>query len=201
MVGCAAPEAPGVGNAAPKAIDVQATLPEEGVSSTLALWEEGKAVHVGDSEQHAFEVFPKPSKAVESSDLPSQIVGKYKARSWSGGSRGFGVITLEGRVVLALATYDNTTLEQVQRLVQEYTGAIPEVAPRTVGVEGSEYWFWELGTQRLMICESSDYKNRIGVALAVGDEKLMDALRMNPLFAAKDLSRANELLAQTKPGK
>ncbi len=194
--GCAKPQGPGPTDVVIKPVDVQVTIPETGSESALAIFNEDRALRVGDSEKVAFEVFPRPGKAFEDDELPQQVGGKYKAHTWESTTQSFGVITLDSRVVLAMQSIDNASKEQADNLIQRYTQALSMVDPKVVGGTASTSLFWELGTQRLMICKSLDYKGRITLTVAVGDEKMMDLLRMNPVFAAKDQAQAAQILQQ-----
>lgn len=197
--GCGSNVAPGQASVVIKPVDVQVRLPAGGNQSALALFNGEVALRVGDPVKTAFEIFPKPPGAYEGTDLPQQVGGKdYKALYWDSGPLSFGVILTDERVVMAQEITENATAKMVDDEVSVYRKAIYMVEPKTiVGTEAS-YWFWELGTQRLMICKATDYKSRITLTTALGDENMMNVLRMSPVFAAKDAEQASQLLEQRK---
>lgn len=200
-LGCTNPQAPGPSDVVVKPVDVQVTLPDPENESALALFNDDRALRIGDSEKRAYDVFPRPSKAYDDDELPQQVGGRYRAHTWNAATQSFGVITLDNRVVLAMLTSKNVSTEQFNTTIQRYTDALNMVEPKLVPGEAAAYWFWELGTQRLMICRAADYKGRITMTVALGDEKMMDLLRMNPVFAAKDQAQAAQILQQQRSRK
>lgn len=165
--------------------------------ASLVLLADGKRIALGEVAGNALAVVPRPPGAFEFTDVPPGFRDGYAARGWEGNQGGFGVLTRDGRIVLAMRSWANASKEMIEETKAEYTKEIGRrIKPIDFGDENRGYRFWREGVTQLMMCWSPDVRGRTMLVVAVGDARVMAPLRMDPRNAAQDLARADELMAQ-----
>lgn len=183
------------GPAAPTELEVQ--VPGTPSSDALALLYGTAIVHVGDNSELAFQQFPRPKGAVESSDEPPVKIVGAKTAVWDKDQESFAVLSLDERVLVAVHTKPLAT--SVQVLLDRYTKKFGQ--PEFVSRGQVEYRFWdtpELG-QTLMLCWAPNASNTTLVTAAVGLTPVMREFRMDPSSAEADAMRASNLLSAQTP--
>lgn len=202
-VGCAPGEPePAAPAAAPTpVIKVEAIDPPSyDEQASLALMAGDKRIVLGELASNALAVFPRPPGAFEFAELPPGFAEGYAARGWEDLQGGFGLLTRDGRVVLAVRTWNNISDEMIADTKDEYAREIGRrIKPIDFGTAKSGYRFWRDSLTQLMICWSPDVRGRSALTVALGDARIMAPLRMDPRNAAQDLARADSLLAQLSP--
>ena len=177
--------------------------PNLATSTKLAIFRtiEGRpqAVKVGDSVDHAFELFPQPTGAIAVGELPkdfNQSVFESKGWDFAAGkpAEAFGIISNAGRVVVALHQLQGTKEEGKEGQVRFATESFgnPTQPPVTQGP--ISYWFWEEGDQRYMICAIKKADDLYDVTVALGAQQAMDSLRMSVAAAKEDSEKAGPIL-------
>ncbi len=151
----------------------------------LALIAHGDQLKVGNSLTNANQLFPRPKTAFEFTDLPQKFLKPYRSKGWESAREGFGVILFREKIVAALWHIEKATREEQDRLVKKHQSEIPVPSILVPGKHVS-YWFWEDAGQRLMICSSQGQGGFVRLTAAIGDDVVMDALKISPDQARKD---------------
>lgn len=171
--------------------------PEWDISSDLALYADSLSIHVGDSVSEAEKVFQKPEgRASNFRDLPAGFGPGYRSTGWSTEAEGFGVISLEGRVVEAVHSEYGVSESRSEQIIDKYRRRYGSRFKKLAAVDGKDlepswvqYWFAEQNKQRLMVCAVRMKDGFVNVTEAVGWAEAMDALRMSSKNAMEDLAK------------
>ncbi len=147
--------------------------------------------------QKIFESFRDPKySGSEYDDLPPTFKFPYRARSWETAKMGFGEILYDGTLVAALYQDDKITQDQVDEMVNAHKEQVGGLLPDIVGGKRVTYWFWEIDKQRLMICAYRTEKKGTKLTIAMGDDKVLDALGISPQLARKNIGRIDAVTVQ-----
>ncbi|HJP82237.1 MAG TPA: hypothetical protein VJ835_01925 [Fimbriimonadaceae bacterium] len=168
--------------------------------TTLRMFRRGDEVRVGDNIDSALRVFREEKNAYQVSELPAGWKDQaYTCRGWDNGASGFAAIVFDEKVALAMYHEERATETRLQEIVGDYDRALsPE--PTTVTGTRVRYWFWDEGGQRFMICAVQLPVEGLSITTALGGQKLMDILRMNPVAADRDRQSADQIfLDAAKP--
>ncbi|HRF60515.1 MAG TPA: hypothetical protein PLH94_11470 [Fimbriimonadaceae bacterium] len=198
--GCAADgDRPVASAAKPPPLKIEVALPEPG-EADLYLVREGDKLRVGDPENQAFSLFPRPQGAFEFHELPAVLTDPLSAKGWEASQEGFGVILQGGKVVLAMRRLDRVSKDTVSSTSREYELAFGREPNSSIETGFTTYKFWEKDEIRFMLCATQSAESKLVLTVAVGNGKVMDALRMNKTFAARDEATARQQLTQTPAG-
>jgi hypothetical protein len=168
--------------------------PDFAHESRLAIVKRSGTVRVGDTYDQVLAVFPEPRGAFNSVEVPASLPGGYRSRVWETSSEGLGVILFRDRVAVALYTLRRGDWELLRETVSRHEQAFPSIAIDVVSGERANYWFWEEGPQRLMICGFQPRSGETQITVALGDIATMNALRIGSGFARKDQDRLKEII-------
>lgn len=198
--GCAADgDRPVAAATKPTPVKIDVALPEPG-ESDFYLVREADKLRVGDTEKQAFALFPRPQGAFEFHELPAVLTDPLSAKGWEASQEGFGVILQGGKVVLAMRRLDRVSKDTVSSTSREYELAFGREPDSSIETGFTTYKFWEKGDVRFMLCATQSAESKLVLTVAVGNVKVMDALRMNKTLAAKDEATARQQLTQTPAG-
>lgn len=171
--------------------------PDWDINSDLALVVDSQSIHVGDAVSEAEKVFRKPEGRVSNfRDLPPGFGPGYRSIGWSTEAEGFGMINLEGRVVVAVHSEYGVSESRSNQIIDKYRRRNAIRFKKLAAGDGSDlepswvqYWFAEHNKQRLMVCAVRLKDGFVNVTEAVGSAEAMDALRMSPKAAQEDLAK------------
>ena len=171
--------------------------PEWDISSDLALVADSQSIHVGDLVSDAENVFRKPEgRAAAFRDLPPGFGPGYRSIGWSTEVEGFGVISLEGRVVVAVHSEYGVSESRSEQVIDKYRRRYGNRFKKLTAADGKDlepswvqYWFAEQNKQRLLVCAVRMKDGFVNVTESVGWAEAMDALRMSPKNALEDLAK------------
>lgn len=149
---------------------------------------------VGDPVEKAFRIFSPPPGSYDTAQLPPGFNTGFKARGWSTAKESFSTLSAGGRVILALWQRENLDTDQIREATIAHETTMTGVTPKFVAGNGVRYMFWDAGNQRTMIAVSPNAKNQVGLTVAVGDVRVMNPLRMNPMDAEADVRVAEREL-------
>lgn len=200
MAGCAPPGAVSEIEVDARPV-VRVIVPDSYDDAGIRLVREEATLRVGDGERRAFAIFPRPRRAYEFREDPPGLEGDFHGRGWEATNETFAVITSGGRVVLAL--YDRVGVDRAA-VDQERRAHELELLPlqaNFVTRSDCDSWFWEAGGQRLMVLSYPDGKGGFALVTALGDARVMDALRMSPSAAEADAAFAGRIREAAKPGR
>ncbi|HSI72512.1 MAG TPA: hypothetical protein VK934_05000 [Fimbriimonas sp.] len=175
------------------------------VASTIALKYKDKEVHVGDKSEDTYEkLLDGRTGGFVSELLPKGLKSPYTAHIWQGADDAFGVISYEGKAVVAMVQEMRTNQEHANNVRTAHQDLMGSDLPQIVAGEKVTYYFWEKDladqqSQRLMIMV---FQNRDNVFLttAIGDARVMDVLAMSPAKARDDQVAADEILRTREAG-
>jgi len=169
--------------------------PSFGDRTSIALLNRGQALRVGDSVERAFQIFPAPPKSYDFFELPPGFGRQFRARGWRTNYESFGVISHQGKVVLALRVLENATKEELEALVEELELHVPTTAV-TISGKLITYWLWDAGNHRLAVCATPAEKGDYTITAAIGVAEAMSAIRLDAASAQSDLRTAENLLSR-----
>ena len=199
IVGCGQPldlEALEAEDAAPS---FEAEFPSD---PEFGLLNDGATVKVGEPVQSALDAFPRPEGAYDFNSPPADFEEEFAAAGWEHRKMGFAVMHKNSVVVSAMWREKGITSDDITRLVRRYENRFGEphqMVPSTAReVQEIQYWFWQVGTERLCLVSTIDHQGELAFVAAVGRTDVMDALRMNPGDAREDVEKAIELLKDSE---
>lgn len=161
----------------------------EMISDAPRLFNENREVHVGQEVSEAENLIARPRRAADFRDLPPSFGAGYRSRGWEGDGEGFGIISYTNRVVVAVHTIGGVDERRLETMLTRYRTA-SELKPDVAG-ESARYWFNAKGSIQLMLCAVQG-KDGLYITEAVGWDRAMQALRMNPLQAENDVRKADK---------
>jgi hypothetical protein len=180
-----------------KTLELAASPPEQ---SRIGLYRDEDSVRVGDTWEKAKLVFPvPPHNADEIHDLPNGIPEKFEAHGWETPSgEGFGVITVEGKVVLAMYQLEKTksdTVSDFEKTEEQHVGV-----PETVTGRSLTYWFWSdpEAKQSLMIC-ALKVPAGYNFTMAMGDDNVLERLGISRDGAKKEIRGIDGISSILRP--
>lgn len=198
--GCSADgDRPVTTKAKPAPVKIDIELPSPGESDLFLLREDDK-LKVGDTEKRAFALYPRPQGAFEFHELPAVLTEPFSAKGWEAAQEGFGVVLQEGIVALAMRRLDRVSKDTIASTATEYTVAFGRSPDSTIESGYTTYKFWEKDEIRFMLCATQNAEGKLVLTVAVGNKKIMDALRMNKTLATKDETAARQQLSGTTAG-
>lgn len=200
LAGCGDPEKL---NLAPQPLfpaDAPVRAPEFGPRTSIRLRNGRDDVRVGGEAAEAARLFTQPKKSFELRELPTQFGDGFRVRGWESDAEGYGVISFDGRVALALRTLRNVDEERVIETIREAEYDLGRNAVTATG-KTSRYWFWESQRDRKMVCAVEVKRGEFMLTLAIGELNVMDALRMAPAQAQKDAARSGAIASPIRPSK
>lgn len=201
LAGCGAqPAPPDAQNnvlATPAAVAAKSETPAPDFARTslLGVRKSTGTVRVGDDRNEGFKVFAAPEQSYDQDDLPPSITAPYQAVGWQKQDEGFGMILYEGRIAAAVYQLNRTNSARFADILALHTTAYGEVA-KTIPGRRVRYWFWEdeSAGQTLMICASEIQPDVFNVTVAIGTNRLMQALGMEPDRAPQFQRIAEDLI-------
>ncbi|MBL8087517.1 MAG: hypothetical protein JNM85_05520 [Chthonomonas sp.] len=192
LAGCSANGSAGPATLAPEEVAekprVTISVPIPPQAGDLGLVHSGELIRLGDSKASAWQVVPKPKGAYEFTEDPPVLNESMQASVWESRDQSFGLITMKGKVVLAIHAWENVDDATLNSIVADHESAFGP-APNRAQYPLTDYWFWAKGQSRLMVVVATDSRQRRTVSAVIGQYELMDALRMS-LQSAEDDAKA-----------
>ncbi len=184
-------------------VEARVAPPKNPTPTDIALVRRGQLVSVGMTADEAFRVFRDPREGgFEDERLPPNFAAPYRARSWEGKDRGFGVITYQDRVVAAMYQEQKASYQRALEFVQVHQDRLQRPADITVPGRKVNFWFWEQDDQRLRVCAfQSGGKDGVKITTAMGDITVLDALNASPSKAREEAPRVDRLMANEETQK
>lgn len=157
----------------------------------IAMLRQNERLTVGMSQEDALALFPEPRRSYALNDVPPGFGDGYRARGWESRLESFGILLFNDRLVFAMRQFEDMEEPQYEDLVREYETALRETESTFVAGRHVRYQFWQDGTQRLMVLAVQRPKDRLNVTVSMGDNVVMDRLRMSESHARDDANRAD----------
>lgn len=193
--GCGAPSSSPTGVPARKVEQVEA--PPSLSPTDLAMITGQARLKVGDSAEDADRAFPTPPNAFPFKELPPQFNGLYRAKGFETATGGFGAVFYENRIAAMVYRMENITPGEVQASVHDHELAFGGPNQTLPGM-GIQYWFWFKEDHVLMVCAVPDREQpeKFDLTIGLGQQVVMDALRMSYRAAKEDQSIGEKRRAQ-----
>ena len=167
--------------------------PDFSKRTALRMVRKGEEVRVGDSIEVALRAFREEKNSVLVTEMPPGWQDPaYTAQGWDNGSSGFATILYDEKVVLALFHEDRADEARLQEILAVYDRMLVRPAVNLVGSR-VRFWFWDQAPHRLMICAVQVPSEGQSISIALGGQKIMDLLGMNPEAAEKDRVAAEKI--------
>lgn len=202
IAGCdGASSAAGTSGSGPEPGEVAAAPPAVTDKGSLAVYpnifdqDEKNGVSVGDKIGEASKVFPLSDSSEKrhyvATPLPKGLSpDDYAATGWElvDGSEGAGFISnIHTKEILA-AVIRQTAADSADadKVVAAYTDKFRSIQPVKRVFGAYSYFFWEDGSNRLMILESPGKKDKVQLTIALGVKSVMDFLKADVKDANND---------------
>lgn len=161
--------------------------------SRLHLLHHGNSLNLGVNYDEALKVFEPPKNAFDFTELPPNFRPPYRARGWETAKEGFGAITYNTRIVLAIWQTDQGDLRTYESLVATYAAEFPTVPSDEVTNGKVRYTFYESNGQRLMILAVPDAGSTVHITVALGLNETMSAIGADQAQARQVLAKKPEI--------
>ncbi len=152
-------------------------VPEYTEVSKVRLTNGRRFVSLGDTEDKAFSIFPRPSRGFTLQDetIPGLPVD-FKSKGWESNSEGFGIILHDDKVVLAMRQYEAIEADEFAGILAALQAINGIDRFQSVTQDKVEYWFIKSGLDVLSISRVPSAKKRYQVTTTIGNEHVMDSL-------------------------
>lgn len=201
LLGCGNGEgaAPFDMSAVPSTTRLEVMVPRGIDAGDLGLHRKDVTVRVGDMVDDVFRALPVPKDGFATREDAPIVGDGISSRGWESPEESFGVISKDGRVVLAVDTYEKIDEERYAELRELYLTRYAAEIGGQISSERVNYWFASDGKQRLMLCTVLDARERRSLTVAIGVPEVMDALFMSPDDARQHAERSDALIKTAKP--
>lgn len=194
-LGCAQEEGGPSGSEASGATASKNTLELAGPDdpSKIGLFNDNASIKVGDSWDKAKGAFPEPQRiAYDIHDLPTDIPSeKFEAHGWETPTgEGFGVITYDGKVVVAMYQLENTKQDDLTDFLKLQEQGIGGRADQQFGSRTLQFWFWTDPTAHQTLMVSSLLTARgLNITMAMGDDSVLARLHISETDARRETTQ------------
>lgn len=191
MSGCApadtTPELPNVNKS------LSTMVPEYTELSKVRLPNGRRYVSLGDSEEKANSVFPKPSRGFPLEDSIPGLPADFKSKGWETTPEGFGFILHDDKIVMAMHQYEGIEADEFASVLENVKTVNGLDHFQAVTQGKAEYWFTKLGIDLLVISRVPGIKKRFQVTITIGNEHIFDTLGI-----LKDVKKVDGLPSSDK---
>ncbi len=151
-------------------------VPEYTDLSKVRLPNGRRYVCLGDTEEKASSVFPRPSRGFPLEDSVPGLPADFKSKGWETTPEGFGVILHDDRVVMAMHQYEGIEPDEFATLLENVKTINGLDHFQSVTQDKAEYWFTKLGIDLLVISRVPGVRKRFQVTITIGNEHIFDTL-------------------------
>lgn len=193
LTGCGVPLPNAMNGAAVPKPDLSRQTP-------LAMQGDHGPVKVGMSSSEALAAFQEPQSFFTVSALPPGFDDSYAAKGWDTESGGFGIITHEGKVILANRQYVGLDDRDFSEIVQK--NAPRGIEETFIGGDPVRFWIWDSPAppqapeHRLVISAARMRSGDLNVAVILGVAPIMDALGISESRLRQDQAEATRVLLE-----
>ena len=175
LAGCSQPdsnaETPNVNK------NLSVLVPEYTELSKIRLPNGRRYVSLGDTEEKANAVFPRPSRAFTLlEEIVPGLPNDFRGKGWDSSTEGFGVILHDDKIVLAMHQYEGIEPDEFASILENIKAINGLDHFQSVTQDKAEYWFTKFGPDVLSISRLPTLKRRYQVTITIGNEHLLDSL-------------------------
>lgn len=151
-------------------------VPEYTELSHIKLPNGRRYVSLGDTEDHAFSVFPRPSRAFPLEESIPGFPSDFHSKGWETNAEGFGIILHDDKIVLAMHQYEAMEADEFATLLANVQAVNGLDRFQAATINKAEYWYVFTGQDDLVISRIAGPKKRYQVTVTIGNERIMDTL-------------------------
>ncbi len=167
-------------NTTPDAMSVNkglsTSVPEYNDLSALKLPNGRRFVSLGDTDDKALSIFPKPSRAFPLEDGIPGFPSDFHARGWESSTEGFGVILHDDKVVLAMHQWESVEPDEFAGILANVQDVNNLGRFQAITKNNADYWYVTSGRDELVVSRIPGAKKRYQVTITVGNQKVVEAL-------------------------
>jgi hypothetical protein len=131
---------------------------------------------LGETEEKATSVFPRPSRGFPLEDTIPGLPTDFKSKGWETSTEGFGFILHDDKVVLAMRQYEGIEADEFASILANVQEANGIGHFQSVIQDKAEYWFAKMGIDEIVISRVAGTKKKYQVTVSVGNERILDTL-------------------------
>jgi hypothetical protein len=151
-------------------------VPEYVDLSKLKLPNGRRFLSLGESEDKALSVFPKPSRGFPLDETVPGLPIDFKSKGWETGTEGFGIILHDDKVVLAMHQFEGVEADEFANILEiiKTTNGLDHF--QSITQDKAEYWFVKYGLDEIILSRVPTMKKRYQVTVTIGNEHILDTL-------------------------
>ena len=153
-------------------------VPEYTELSKVRLPNGRRYVSLGDTEERAAAVFPKPSRGFSPAEETVPVLPPdFKSKVWEiGGQEGFGIILHDDKVVMAMHQYDGIIADEFASILDNVKAVNGIDHFQGLTAEKVDYWFTRFGNDLIVISRVAGNKMKYQATITIGNEHIFDTL-------------------------
>ena len=134
-------------------------------------------ISLGDTEEKANAVFPRPSRGFSpNEDTVPVLPADFKSKVWETTTEGFGIIVHDDKIVMAMHQYEGITADEFASILENIK-IINELDHfQALTVDKVDYWFTRRGPDLIAISRVAGTKLKFQATITIGNENLFDTL-------------------------
>ena len=133
-------------------------------------------VALGESEDKAFSVFPKPSRGFPLDETVPGLPVDFKSKGWETSTEGFGIILHDDKVVLIMRQFEGIEADEFASILENVKATNELDHFQSATQDKADYWFVKYGIDEMVISRVPTVKKRYQVTISVGNEHILDTL-------------------------
>ncbi len=152
-------------------------VPEYTELSKVRLPNGRRYVSLGDTEEKAAAVFPKPSRGFSPSEETVPVLPPdFKSKVWETTQEGFGIILHDDKVVMAMHQYDGIMADEFASILDNVKAANGIDHFQGLNADKVDYWFTRFGNDLIVISRVAGSKMKYQATITIGNEHIFDTL-------------------------
>ena len=168
-------------------------VPEYTEISKVRLPNGRRYVALGETEDKAFSVFPKTSRAfLLLDDTIPGLPLDFKSKGWESSSEGFGIILHDDKIVLAMRQYESIEPDEFASILENVKSVNGLDHFQSVTQDKAEYWFVKFGHDEIVLSRVPGPKKKYQVTVTIGNERIIDTLGILKDVKKEDLQPPTE---------
>ena len=164
--------------------ELSARIEEYTSPSFLAMANGKRVLRLGESPEKALSLFPRPSRGFPIDDQVPGFPEVLKSKGWESSQEGFGIITRDDEVLLAMHQLESLDADQFAILLAELQAAVPDAKFELTKRGTTETWWTAYSEDVLMISRTPNKKKRYQVTVTLGHQLLAEALGLDKYMVA-----------------
>lgn len=174
LVGCSSADSNDQTLSVNKSLSVQ--VPDYKDPSNLKLPNGRRFIVLGDTEDKALSIFPRPSRGFPLEEVIPGFPADFVARGWETNAEGFGFILHEDKIVLAMHQYEAVEADEFASILANVQTVNNIDHFQSAVINKAEYWYTTSGIDEIVISRIAGAKKRYQVSVTLGNQSVVNAL-------------------------